>query len=338
MGLDIQKDSISIAVAEPARMPGRLIGEVMHNVSKLFKVLSKVGNANPLYNQLITMTALALLCQISASQAKASEVRFTAVKSHQSVTATLGRPADGAAGDQGAAAVVLLHHGGGCADSQTGAYATALNAAGFFTLEPCLFANVMQRERVAASYLPQVFGALRYLAQLPGVDRTRIAISGGSYGGTLTLLSATRWARENHSDSSFPAFAAHVPFYPPCFIIERFIRSGRSLPQIPADAYSRYTGAPMRIFAGTMDDYEDRDPQSCASMVTAMGEEAKTLVSIRLFDGATHGWDHGRTYSFFEAVACKGRGCENRNVSNLEITQLGIEEMIMFLKASLRGP
>lgn len=67
-----------------------------------------------------------------------------------------------------------------------------------------------------------------------------------SYGGTLTLLSATRWARENHADSSFPAFAAHIPFYPPCFLIERFVRSGRSIPQIPSDACSRYTGAPIK--------------------------------------------------------------------------------------------
>jgi dienelactone hydrolase len=289
------------------------------------------------HNKWIAIAALAVLCQIFASHAKASEVRFSAIRSNYSVTATLGKPADSAASDQGAPAVVLLHHGGGCAFSQTSAYATALNAAGFFTLEPCLFMNVMQRERVSASYLPQVFGALRYLAQLPGVDKTRIAISGGSYGGTLTLLSATRWARENHSDASFPAFAAHVPFYPPCFLIERFIRSGRSLPQVPADAYSRYTGAPIRIFAGTMDDYEDRDPQSCTSMVTAMGEEAKPVISIRLFEGATHGWDHGRTYSFFEDIACKGKGCVNRNVSNPEITQRGIEEMIAFLRANLGG-
>ncbi|MFN5178996.1 dienelactone hydrolase family protein [Limnohabitans sp.] len=280
---------------------------------------------------------LVALVQVFALHTHAGEVRFTALKSNQLVTATLGKPADGSVGEKGSPAVVLLHHGGGCVDSQTGAYATALNAAGFFTLEPCLFRSVYQRERVAASYLPQVFGALRYLAQLPGVDKSRIAISGGSYGGTLTLMSATRWARENHADSSFPAFAAHVAFYPPCFLIERFVRSGRSIPQIPADAYSRYTGAPIRIFAGTLDDYEDRDPQSCASMVAAMGDEAKSLISMRLFDGATHGWDHGRTYSFFEAVACKGKGCENRNVSNPEVTQRGIEEMTSFLKASLKG-
>ena len=286
-------------------------------------------------NKWAAVAALIALSQVFALHVKASEVRFNAIRSYQSVSATLGKPADSAAGGNGAPAVVLLHHGGGCVNSQTGAYATALNAAGFFTLEPCLFTNVMQRERLAASYLPQVYGALRYLAQLPGVDKARIAISGGSYGGTLTLLSATRWARESYSDSSIPSFAAHVPFYPPCFIIERFIRAGRSLPQIPADAYSRYSGAPIRIFAGTMDDYEDRDPQSCASMVTAMGEEAKSVISIRLFDGATHGWDHGRTYSFFEAVACKGKGCENRNVSNPEITQQGIEEMIAFLNEKL---
>ena len=49
VGLDVHKDSISIAAAEPGRMPGRLIGKVTHDVNKLFKVLTKVGNADQLH-------------------------------------------------------------------------------------------------------------------------------------------------------------------------------------------------------------------------------------------------------------------------------------------------
>ena len=35
VGLDVHKDSISVAAAEPGRAPGRLIGKVTHDVNKL---------------------------------------------------------------------------------------------------------------------------------------------------------------------------------------------------------------------------------------------------------------------------------------------------------------
>ena len=49
VGLDVHKDSISVAVAEPGRAPGRLIGKVTHDVSKLLKVLAKIGAAEQLH-------------------------------------------------------------------------------------------------------------------------------------------------------------------------------------------------------------------------------------------------------------------------------------------------
>jgi transposase len=49
VGLDVHKDSISVAAAEPDRAPGRLIGKVPRDVSKLLKVLVKVGTAEQLH-------------------------------------------------------------------------------------------------------------------------------------------------------------------------------------------------------------------------------------------------------------------------------------------------
>ena len=37
VGLDVHKDSISVGVAEPGRTAGRLVGKVVHDVSKLLK-------------------------------------------------------------------------------------------------------------------------------------------------------------------------------------------------------------------------------------------------------------------------------------------------------------
>ncbi len=49
VGLDVHMDSISVAAADPGRAPGRLIGKVPHDVSKLLKVLAKVGPAGQLH-------------------------------------------------------------------------------------------------------------------------------------------------------------------------------------------------------------------------------------------------------------------------------------------------
>ena len=49
VGLDVHKDSISVAAAEPGRAPGRLIGKVTHDVAKLLKVLAKIGTPEQLH-------------------------------------------------------------------------------------------------------------------------------------------------------------------------------------------------------------------------------------------------------------------------------------------------
>jgi transposase len=49
VGLDVHKDSISIATAEPGRAPGRLVGKIVHDVAKLLKALAKIGAVEQLH-------------------------------------------------------------------------------------------------------------------------------------------------------------------------------------------------------------------------------------------------------------------------------------------------
>src|SRR5947209_15686385 len=49
VGLDVHKDSISVAAAEPGRGSGRLIGKVPHDLNKLLKVLTKIGTTEQLH-------------------------------------------------------------------------------------------------------------------------------------------------------------------------------------------------------------------------------------------------------------------------------------------------
>jgi transposase len=49
VGLDVHKDSITVAAAEPGREKARLIGKVAHDVPKLLKVLAKIGAVEELH-------------------------------------------------------------------------------------------------------------------------------------------------------------------------------------------------------------------------------------------------------------------------------------------------
>ena len=49
VGLDVHKDSITVAQALPGRDPARVVGKVAHDIPKLLKVLSKLGSPEQLH-------------------------------------------------------------------------------------------------------------------------------------------------------------------------------------------------------------------------------------------------------------------------------------------------
>jgi dienelactone hydrolase len=103
------------------------------------------------------------------------------------------------------------------------------------------------------------------------------------------------------------------------------------LPKIPDDMEDKWMGSPLRIFAGTKDDYDDRDPNACSEFIDSIPDEKqKNMTSIVQYENATHGWDQ-KSKNFYEPVACKGKGCRNNNVYNKEITEKGIEDAFKFL-------
>jgi dienelactone hydrolase len=51
-----------------------------------------------------------------------------------------------------------------------------------------------------------------------------------------------------------------------------------------------------------------------------------------MYPGSTHGWDHGKTYSFQTSAACKGKGCVNTNQSNPRVTAEGYKDVLEFFK------
>jgi len=285
---------------------------------------------------------LALICNAALSQASAAptmepirkEVTFHLAGSNEdTVNGVLTTPAT--LQDEKAPAIVLLHHGGGWQNTQTRQYAEALSKAGYATLELILFNTGDEKMAKPSMYLPHVYGALKFLSKQPYVDAKRIAVSGGSYGGLLTILTATDWAYEQYGAPEHIRFAAHAAFYPMCWAINYFVVKKPGTPDVPGTVYDKYTGAPVKIYAGSEDDYDGRDPKACDNLVLALPEDQRSAFSVRVFQGATHGWDHQRNSTFYEKIACKGKGCYNTNTTDAKITAEGIEDLKEFLKTAM---
>ena len=227
-------------------------------------------------------------------------------------------------------AVILLHSAWGWADDHegVGVYAEALSGAGYLTLEPRMFPGPYGQGD-PPSRLPELFGVLRYAATRPDVDPNRIAVSGFSYGGILSIVAATGWANDVYLNGS-PRAAAYAPFYPVCWLLKASVK-GQRRSSVPVEAWLEWTGAPVRIFAGGKDDYDDRDPDACQEAIDSLPELGRKSFSVKVYPSATHGWDQRRAAGFYEQQACKGRGCYNSNAPDAQITRQSIKDLIEFL-------
>lgn len=267
-----------------------------------------------------------------AAASRADEVvKFVAAGTETVVQAELALPVKKGPGAR-SPAVVLLHSAAGWNLRVTDQYAKALGNAGFVTLQPQLFLEPMNAN--APDYLPHAYGALDYLASRPDVDPNRIAIAGFSLGGIISTLAAVTQLAEKHGNSG-RRFAAHAPFYPLCWIFADLV-SGKMKGALPTEAYRRYTGVPVKIFSGALDDYDDRDPTICQRFVDSLPQTQRMFFSVQVYENATHRWETVADESRFNKWACKGRGCTNHNVPNPEVTRKSIADLVTFLSGVLR--
>ena len=104
---------------------------------------------------------------------------------------------------------------------------------------------------------------------------------------------------------------------------------------VPTNAWLEWTGAPVKIFAGGNDDYDDRDPNACQEAIDSLPEPARQSFSVKVYASATHGWDQRRSATFYELLACKGRGCNNSNAPDAQVTRQSINDLIEFLGTAM---
>ena len=104
--------------------------------------------------------------------------------------------------------------------------------------------------------------------------------------------------------------------------------------------YGRYktlTGAPVLIFAGGEDDYDE--PDTCQKFIASLGEETRSHVSLKYYPKATHGWDiQERARVFYENSGALGKGGKVRMTPNREVAEDSRRTAVEFFVQHLNAP
>ena len=198
--------------------------------------------------------------------------------------------------------MVILHDCSGLGPRSSGApwrWASELTSRGYVTLWPDSFSQRGHPHGVCAdASAPRVtyaerardaYAALGFLQSLPYVDPRRIAVMGGSHGGSSTL--ATIIDTPENTARPGPGFAAAIALYPNC----GFSYGGWSVKRArrPGHPILSYSGAfkplaPLLILIGELDDWTP--PEPCRKLTEA-ARSAGYPVEIKVYPGAYHSFD-----------------------------------------------
>ncbi len=255
---------------------------------------------------------------------------------------TLAKPA----GEGKFPAVVILHDCSGLGPRSSGApwrWSSELTRNGYVTMWPDSFATrgyptgvcvETGRPRVTpAERAHDAYAALRYLSSLPYVDAKRIAVMGGSHGGSSTLATIV----STPASASERAFAAAVALYPGCgqsfgaWSVKRANGPGRPIVDYSGVFKPR---APLFILIGDLDDWTPAEP---CRRLTAAAKGAGYPVEIKVYPGAHHSFDSAAPVRFVpnrrNINAASGRGATTGG--NAEAWADAIVQVELFLAKHL---
>jgi uncharacterized protein len=127
--------------------------------------------------------------------------------------------------------------------------------------------------------LPDIAGAYRLLAAHSDTDATRIGLLGSSMGGIETMLMMTRRSSDALLGTNAHIKAA-VASYPICWLYNH----------VPDATFADLVDAPIRIFAGSADDYDGGDAP-CEALLHELTRDDAAHLSVHAFSGAKHEFD-----------------------------------------------
>ena len=127
-----------------------------------------------------------------------------------------------------------------------------------------------QDEVTIAAVILDAYRALEKLSKHPKINEDKVAITGWSLGGGVTLFAG--WLPLKEAITNQVSFAAHLAFYPPCFINPENLS---------------FTKAPIHILIGEADNWTPAKP--CINLVEKLSD--KTNISITTYPDAHHGFD-----------------------------------------------
>lgn len=244
------------------------------------------------------------------------------------------RSAEGASKGQ---ALLILHHGGGFSFNTTQQYGEFYSKRGFVTLELKMFNEHANRPDPITLH-GQVMGALKYLAQMPGVDPKKISAMGMSLGAFLTIDATSNWFYEFYKADGL-RFKKLVALYPVCWFMSEANKGqtqGISIFRgMPSTFLQQSAGIPMLILAAGKDSYDSLDANACPSFVNSIPDARQAqMTQIVVYPDATHGWDHGKDYSFPVRGGCTGRtSCTNQIIFSPETVEKGKQATLSFLNS-----
>lgn len=242
------------------------------------------------------------------------------------------RPAEGVANGQ---ALLILHHAGGFSFNTTKQYGEFFSKLGFVTLELKMFNDSRNRPDPIALH-GQVMGGLKYLSAVPGVDQQKISAMGMSLGAFLTIDAASSWFYEQYQAGDL-RFNKLIALYPVCWVMSEAVKGQtqeiRPFIGMPSTYLQRWVGIPLLILAAGKDNYDGLDALACPAFAKSIPDVRQAEVTrVEVYQDATHGWDHGRDYSFLVNGGCSGRiSCTNRIVFSSETVERGKQAVLKFL-------
>jgi dienelactone hydrolase len=258
---------------------------------------------------------------------------------------TLSKPA----GDGPFPAVVILHDCSGLGPRSSGMpwrWSSELTRLGYVTMWPDSFTPRGRPKGVCTdASLPRVtygqragdaYVALAHLASLPFVDARRIAVMGGSHGGSSTLAAIVD--SPANAGRGKAGFAAAIALYPGCgwslgaWSVERH--------KGPGNPIAGYAGAfkplaPLLILIGELDDWTPAEP--CRKLTEA-AKSAGYSVDIKVYPGAHHAFDSLAPVRYvaerINPNALTGKGATTGG--SAEAWADAIDEVARFLAAHLK--